>query len=173
MCLWPAKLYLCTLTFEFHLIFMCYKNYYFFDFFKNHLKGFPGTSGKEHACQCRRHKWLGFDPWVGKIPWRKAWQPTPAFLPGESNGQRRLAATVHGIAKSRHDWSDLANIAIIKTLKSILFLRCYLFIYFWLCWVFTAVLGLSLVSCSEQRLHFVEIRRLLIAVTSLIAEHRL
>ena len=34
---------------------------------------------------------LGFDPWVGKIPWRRAWQPTPVFLPGESNGQRSLA----------------------------------------------------------------------------------
>ena len=32
----------------------------------------------------------GFDPWVGKIPWRRAWQPTPIFLPGESHGQRRL-----------------------------------------------------------------------------------
>ena len=31
-----------------------------------------------------------FDPWVGKIPWRRAWQPTPVFLPGESHGQRRL-----------------------------------------------------------------------------------
>ena len=31
-----------------------------------------------------------FDPWVGKIPWRKAWQPTPVFLPGESHGQRSL-----------------------------------------------------------------------------------
>ena len=38
--------------------------------------------------QCRR--W-GFRPWVWKIPWRRAWQPTPVFLPGESNGQRRLA----------------------------------------------------------------------------------
>ena len=35
--------------------------------------------------QCRR---LGFDSWVGKIPWRREWQPTPAFLPGESCGQR-------------------------------------------------------------------------------------
>ena len=26
----------------------------------------------------------GFDPWVGKIPWRRAWQLTPVFLPGES-----------------------------------------------------------------------------------------
>ena len=41
-------------------------------------------SGKESACQCRRHKRHGFDPWVGKIPWRRGWQPTPFFLPGES-----------------------------------------------------------------------------------------
>ena len=32
-----------------------------------------------------------FSPWVGKIPWRRAWQPTPVFLPGESHGQRSLA----------------------------------------------------------------------------------
>ena len=38
--------------------------------------------------QCRRP---GFDPWVGKIPWRREWQPTPVFLPGESHGQRKLA----------------------------------------------------------------------------------
>ena len=53
--------------------------------------GFPGgDSGKEPTCQCRRHKRHGFDPWVGKIPWRRAWQPTPVFLPEESNGQRSL-----------------------------------------------------------------------------------
>jgi len=33
----------------------------------------------------------GFDPWVGKIPWRREWQPTPVFLPGEFHGQRSLA----------------------------------------------------------------------------------
>ena len=33
----------------------------------------------------------GFDPWVGKVPWRRQWQPTPVFLPGESHGQRSLA----------------------------------------------------------------------------------
>ena len=43
-----------------------------------------GASGKEPICQCRRHKRLGFAPWVGKIPWRRKWQPTPVFLPGES-----------------------------------------------------------------------------------------
>ena len=36
----------------------------------------------------RRHR---FDPWVGKIPWRRQWQPTPVFLPKKSHGQRSLA----------------------------------------------------------------------------------
>ena len=53
---------------------------------------FPGgTNGKEPACQCRRCKRQGFNPWAGKILWRRAWQPTPVFLPGESHGQRSLA----------------------------------------------------------------------------------
>ena len=47
--------------------------------------GFPGgASGKEPDFQRKRHKRFEFDPWVGKIPWRRAWQPTPVFLPGDS-----------------------------------------------------------------------------------------
>ena len=42
-----------------------------------------------------------FDPRVGKIPWRREWLPFPVFLPGEFHGQRSLAATVHGVTKSR------------------------------------------------------------------------
>ena len=41
-----------------------------------------------------------FDPWVGKIPWRREWLPAPVFLPGESHGQRSLAAAVYGVAES-------------------------------------------------------------------------
>ena len=53
--------------------------------------GFPGgISGKEFACQCRRHRRHRLDPWVRKIPWRRAWQPIPVFLPGEFHGQRSL-----------------------------------------------------------------------------------
>ena len=53
--------------------------------------GFPGgTSGKEPACQCRRHKRCRFDSWVGKIPWRSAWQSTLVLLPGESLRQMNL-----------------------------------------------------------------------------------
>ena len=47
-------------------------------------------SGKESACQCWRCRRHGFDPWVGKIPCRKKWQPTPVFLPGKSHGYRSL-----------------------------------------------------------------------------------
>ena len=49
-----------------------------------------GSAVKNHMQlrSCRRHR---FDPWVGKIPWRRVWQPTPLFLPGESHGQRSLA----------------------------------------------------------------------------------
>ena len=51
--------------------------------------GFPGgASGKEPACQCRRCR---FYLWIGKIPWRRAWQPIPVFWPGEPHGQRSLA----------------------------------------------------------------------------------
>ena len=51
--------------------------------------GFPGGSdGKIIYPQCGRPR---FDLWVGKIPWRRAWQPTPVFLPRESHGQRSLA----------------------------------------------------------------------------------
>ena len=48
------------------------------------------ASGKEPSCQFRRCNRLEFDPWVGKIPWRRAWWPTLVFLPGESHGQRRM-----------------------------------------------------------------------------------
>ena len=47
-------------------------------------------SGKEPTCQRRRNKRCGFNLWVGKIPWRRAWQLTLVFLPGESHGQRSL-----------------------------------------------------------------------------------
>ena len=48
------------------------------------------TSGKELACQCRRCKRYGFSPWLRKIPQKRAWPPTPVFLPGEFHGQRSL-----------------------------------------------------------------------------------
>ena len=68
---------------------------------------FPGgASGKELACQCRRHKSRGFYPWVGKIPWRRGWQTTPVFLPGEFQGQRSLV----GYSPWGHKESDMTEV---------------------------------------------------------------
>ena len=53
----------------------------------NIQKGFPGGSGSLPAIAGD----TGFNLWVGKIPWRRKWQPMPVFLPGESHGQRSLA----------------------------------------------------------------------------------
>ena len=49
-----------------------------------------GTNGKESACHCRSWKRGRFDPWGGKIPWKRAWKPTAVFWPGELSGQRSL-----------------------------------------------------------------------------------
>ena len=48
---------------------------------------FLSVSVIESTCQCTER---GFDPWAGKIRRRRKWQPTPAFLPGKSHGQRNL-----------------------------------------------------------------------------------
>ena len=79
--------------------------------FSRHVWCFPqGTSGKEPACQWRRCKRCEFNPWVRKIPWRRAWQPTPVFLPKESHGQRNLVGYSPWYYKRvRHDWSDSAH----------------------------------------------------------------
>ena len=53
---------------------------------------FPGGSvAKNPLAKCNRCRRNGFNPWVGKIPWRRKWQPTPVLLPGEFHGPRSLA----------------------------------------------------------------------------------
>ena len=65
-----------------------------------------GASGKEAICQCRRHKRWEFNPQVGKISWRRAWQPTPGFLTLEFHGQRSLV----GYSPSDHKESDMTKV---------------------------------------------------------------
>ena len=67
----------------------------------NHMVGLPcWLSGKEPATLFRRHMRHGFNPWVKKIPWRRAWQLTPVLL-GESHGQRSLSGyTMKGCTES-------------------------------------------------------------------------
>ena len=62
-------------------------------------------SGKESACQCKKHRRGRFDPWVGKIPWRRKWQSTPVFLFGKSHEPRSLTGYIHGAHRVGHDWA--------------------------------------------------------------------
>ena len=74
--------------------------------------GFPGgTSGNELECQWRRQQRWGFEPGVGKIPWRREWQPTLIFLPGESHGQRSLA----GCGPQGHTGLDTSGVTCMHT----------------------------------------------------------
>ena len=64
------------------------------------LKSPPANAGR-----CRKHR---CSPWIGKIPWRRAWWSTPVFLPGEFHGQKRLAGYSPQGHRVGHDWNDLA-----------------------------------------------------------------
>ena len=82
--------------------------YYFLNPFKFYILVFrQWLSGKESACnagdhlQCRR---LMFDSWVGKILWRRKWQPNPVFLAGESHAQRSLVGYSPWGCRVGHGW---------------------------------------------------------------------
>ena len=67
--------------------------------------GLPRWLGSEEfACQCNR-SW--FNPWVRKMPWRRAWQPIPIFVSRKSRGPRCLVGYSPQCNRVRHDWSDL------------------------------------------------------------------
>ena len=65
------------------------------------VKNLPASAGS-----CKRHR---FDPWVRKIPWRRAGQPTPVLLSGESHGQEPSGLQSMGLQRVRHRWSELAH----------------------------------------------------------------
>ena len=70
---------------------------------------FPNGSQVKIHLQCRRQRRRVFDSWVGKIPWRRKWQPTPVFLPGESHWQRSLVGYNPKVSKNRTRLSDWAR----------------------------------------------------------------
>ena len=71
-----------------------------------HSCNFPGgLAGKSDCLQCGRPR---FDPWVGKIPWRRKWHPTPVFLPGESHRRRSLV----GCSPRGHKESDTTSLSL-------------------------------------------------------------
>ena len=114
--------------------------------------------------QCKRP---GFDSWVGKIPWRRKWQLTPVFLPGESHGAWQ--ATVYGISRVGHDWATKHTLFSLtqprSTMKQITglstkhkfiekwfsFLYIYIYIYIGLPWWFSGLR--NCLQCRRHRKH--------------------
>ena len=76
-------------------------------FRENH--GLPWClSSREYTCLCRKR---GFDPWVGKIPWRRKWPLTPVFLPGKFHGQRSLVGYSPWSRKELDTTEQLNNVS--------------------------------------------------------------
>jgi len=87
--------------------------------------------------QSRSFRRCRFDLWVGKIPWRRVWQPTPVFLPGESYGQRSLVGYSPWGHRVRNDWNNLAHTDIMALL-----MICFIFTEYW--WHFRLVANMVL-----------------------------
>ena len=70
---------------------------------------FPGDSeDKASACNAGRP---GFDPWIGKIPWRRTWQPTSVLLPVKSHRWRRGRLQSMGSQRVRHNWATSISVS--------------------------------------------------------------
>ena len=72
---------------------------------------------KESACQYRRHRRCGLNPWVRKIMWGRKWQPTPVFLSGKSQGQTSLEDSM-GLQRVGYDWACKHTLKTGKTTKT-------------------------------------------------------
>ena len=124
---------------------------------------FPSGGAVKNRLQLRR---CSFDPWVGKIPWRRAWQATSVFLPGKSHGQRSLA----GYSPWGDRESDMAywlnnNLPGLTVYFKTLFLMSIYLIFYFLnilqfiifscCWTSKLFPVVLLLSCQVMSISFV------------------
>ena len=63
----------------------------------------------------------GFSPWVGKVPWRREWLPTPGFWPGEFHGRGADRLQSMGWQRVRHDWATFTSL---PCLEEVMLLEC-------------------------------------------------
>ena len=85
--------------------------------------------GKESACQHRRHE---FNLWVGKIPWRRKWQPTAVSFSGKSHGQRSL----EGYSPRGRGESDTTGVAQHTHAHKVMQIISFILVEVWESWVF-------------------------------------
>ena len=115
--------------------------------------GFPGGAcSKEPACQCRRHKRppeAGFNPWVRKILWRRAWQSTPVFLPGESPWTQEFGRLQFiGLQRVGQQWLCVYDVCTHACRHTYIFNRCQFWSIFTVLHVaFSLNMGASRLLC--------------------------
>ena len=93
-------------------------------------------SGKESDCQCKRHKRLRFNPWVGKTPWSRKRHPFHDSCLENSIGRGAWWATVHGVAQSQtwlSNWAESARMLEVPWGRDLYAFK-YFSIPFWLKW---------------------------------------
>ena len=122
----------------------------------NNYWDFPGGSdGKSVCLQCKR---LGFDPWVGNIPWRRKWQPTPVFLPGKFHGQRSLAGYSPRGQKELHMMEHMCTHTQTHTYLYIYIhthIYTYIYIHYMYVCIYTYLLSIYCVQSTEGDIQMV------------------
>ena len=89
-----------------------------------------GRAVVKTACQCPRCKRCKFNPWAGKIPWSRKWQPIPVFSPGKYHGQWSLVGYIQSMGhRVRHNWAGIyAFFTYQYTISKYFFLQHYLWL---------------------------------------------
>ena len=125
--LFPGDLSYTTSFICLGLWFIIYYFLYLSGSVSEHSRGFSGgTSGKEPADQCRRHKRRWFDPWIGKIHWRRSWQPTPVYLPRASSWTEEPGGLQSRVAQGQTLLKQLSMHAC-RTLSSVPFICIFIY----------------------------------------------
>ena len=129
-----------------------------------HMGFSGGARGKEFAYQCRRHKRRWLNPWVMKIPWRRAWQSTPVFLPREfpwTEESGRLWSI--GLQRVGQDWSHLVCMHIHIYIHTYIYVYVYiyvcvcLYIYISLCSVLFNIISCTLPYTNTSHILFIKL----------------
>ena len=82
-----------------------------------YLRAFPVAQWYKNLPAMQRYRRLGFNPWMEKIPWRRAWQPILVFLLGKSHGQRSLVGYSHGVTEL--DMTELTEHSVVKAMGQV------------------------------------------------------
>ena len=127
-----------AIKFPLHTAFAAFHRFVF-------IWGFPaGSVVKNLPASAGNITRLGFDPWVGKISWRRRWQLTPVLLPGKSHGQRSLVGyNPSGCTRVGHDWAVKAQFSFVLRYFLIFLMTSWYPLVVWVCYSIPLIVNFS------------------------------